>query len=173
LSWESFDSYSSLAARAAEIFLSAIRSDPRLVLGLPTGRTPIGMYERVVAECSRSDRTVPVEESRVPRFLAKSRTWTLQPEFGRILPPGASGRGKEPEMPAALNVRIDDQTADRLRARAEQEGLSVEDEAGKLLQEALQPGWAGFWAKADGIRHQLAGRTFEDSAELIREDRDR
>jgi hypothetical protein len=64
-------------------------------------------------------------------------------------------------------------TVDRLRARAEQDGLSVEDEAGKLLQEALQPGWATFWAKTDRIRHQLAGRTFEDSAELIREDRDR
>jgi hypothetical protein len=76
-------------------------------------------------------------------------------------------------MPAALNVRIDDQTADRLRAQAEQEGLSVEEEAGKLLQEALQPGWAAFWAKADRIRHQMAGRTFEDSGELIREDRDR
>jgi len=76
-------------------------------------------------------------------------------------------------MPAALSVRIDDQTADRLRARADQEGLSVEEEARKLLQEALQPGWDAFWAKADRIRHQLAGRTFEDSAELIREDRDR
>jgi glucosamine-6-phosphate deaminase len=52
LNWESFDSYPSLAARAAEILLAAIRRDPRAVLGLPTGRTPIGMYERVVAECS-------------------------------------------------------------------------------------------------------------------------
>lgn len=53
MSWESFESYSSLAARAAEIFLAAIRRDPRAVLGLPTGRTPVGMYERIVAECSR------------------------------------------------------------------------------------------------------------------------
>jgi plasmid stability protein len=76
-------------------------------------------------------------------------------------------------MPAALNVRIDDQTADRLRARAEKDGLSVEDEARKLLQESLQPGWEAFWAKADRISRQLAGSTFEDSTELIREDRDR
>ena len=76
-------------------------------------------------------------------------------------------------MPAALNVRIDDQTADRLRTRAEQDGLSVEEEARKLLQDALQPGWEAFWAKADRIHRQLAGRRFEDSAELIREDRDR
>src|SRR5207302_570810 len=32
---------------------AAIRDDPRAVLGLPTGRTPVGMYERVVAKCSR------------------------------------------------------------------------------------------------------------------------
>lgn len=53
MTWESFDSYPPLAARAAEIFLEAIRRDPHAVLGLPTGRTPVGMYERVVAECSR------------------------------------------------------------------------------------------------------------------------
>src|SRR5436305_1731131 len=51
--WESFPDYASLSARAAEIFLAAIRATPRLVLGLPTGKTPLGMYERVVAECSR------------------------------------------------------------------------------------------------------------------------
>lgn len=51
--WESFPDYDALSARAADIFLSAIRENPRLVLGLPTGRTPLGMYERVVAECSR------------------------------------------------------------------------------------------------------------------------
>ena len=30
--------------------------EPRAVLGLPTGRTPIGMYERVVRECAREYR---------------------------------------------------------------------------------------------------------------------
>lgn len=53
MNWESFDSYESLAGRAAEILLGAIRNDPHVVLGLPTGRTPIGMYERVVAACRR------------------------------------------------------------------------------------------------------------------------
>jgi len=47
--WQSFDSYESLSEHAARILLQSIPS----VLGLPTGRTPIGMYERVVAECSR------------------------------------------------------------------------------------------------------------------------
>jgi glucosamine-6-phosphate deaminase len=51
--WEQLESYDALSQRAATILLSAIREDPRLVLGLPTGRTPVGMYDRVVAECSR------------------------------------------------------------------------------------------------------------------------
>ena len=51
--WETFDSADALADRAAHLMLGAIRENPRVVLGLPTGRTPIGMYERVVRECSR------------------------------------------------------------------------------------------------------------------------
>ena len=51
--WETFDSADALADRAAHLMLDAIRENPQLVLGLPTGRTPIGMYERVVSECSR------------------------------------------------------------------------------------------------------------------------
>src|ERR1043166_7613239 len=54
--WESFPDYDALSARAAALFLDAIRDDPRIVLGLPTGRTPLGMYERVVAECTREYR---------------------------------------------------------------------------------------------------------------------
>jgi glucosamine-6-phosphate deaminase len=42
-----------LAAHAAELLLAAIRDEPRIVLGLPTGRTPVGMYDRVVRECGR------------------------------------------------------------------------------------------------------------------------
>jgi glucosamine-6-phosphate deaminase len=51
--WEHLDNYDSLSARAAKIFLDAIRDDPRIVLGLPTGRTPTGMYQRVASECAR------------------------------------------------------------------------------------------------------------------------
>ena len=53
MKWQSFDSGDALSAAAAETLLGAIREDPRIVLGLPTGRTPIGMYDRVVRECSR------------------------------------------------------------------------------------------------------------------------
>ena len=53
MKWESFASAADLSTHAATILLGAIRENPRIVLGLPTGRTPIGMYERVVGECSR------------------------------------------------------------------------------------------------------------------------
>ena len=53
MNWETVADYAALSQRAAEMLLAGIRRDPRLVLGLPTGRTPVGMYERVVAECAR------------------------------------------------------------------------------------------------------------------------
>lgn len=53
--WETFPDYEALSAHAAEIFVDAVRQNPRIVLGLPTGRSPIGMYRRVVATCSRED----------------------------------------------------------------------------------------------------------------------
>ena len=53
MKWQSVESAEALSARAAELLLGAIRENPRIVLGLPTGRTPIGMYERVVSECTR------------------------------------------------------------------------------------------------------------------------
>lgn len=56
MNWEPFDSGESLSARAAELLLEGIRRHPGIVLGLPTGRTPIGMYDRVVQECAREYR---------------------------------------------------------------------------------------------------------------------
>jgi glucosamine-6-phosphate deaminase len=49
--WERFSDYRALSDRAAHILLAAVRRAPRIVLGLPTGRSPIGMYDRVVEQC--------------------------------------------------------------------------------------------------------------------------
>jgi glucosamine-6-phosphate deaminase len=49
--WEQLKDYEALSARAAKILLGEIRQNPQLVLGLPTGRTPIGMYQRVTQDC--------------------------------------------------------------------------------------------------------------------------
>lgn len=51
--WELFDTYDGLSTRAADILLTGIRDNPQIVLGLPTGRSPIGMYDRVISECQR------------------------------------------------------------------------------------------------------------------------
>ena len=51
--WETLDSYEELSTRAAAMLLEAVRRNPRIVLGLPTGRTPIGMYASVVRDCPR------------------------------------------------------------------------------------------------------------------------
>jgi len=54
MKFETLRDYDALSERAAGILFDAIRDDPRIVLGLPTGRTPIGMYARVVATCERT-----------------------------------------------------------------------------------------------------------------------
>lgn len=53
MQWISCEDYDDLSRRAADTLLRAIRTDPRIVIGLPTGRTPIGMYDRVVQQCLR------------------------------------------------------------------------------------------------------------------------
>jgi glucosamine-6-phosphate deaminase len=53
LIWETLDSYEELSTRAATMLLDAVRRNPKIVLGLPTGRTPIGMYSSVVRDCPR------------------------------------------------------------------------------------------------------------------------
>jgi glucosamine-6-phosphate deaminase len=49
--WEQLTDYNALSARAAKLLLGEIRQNPQLVLGLPTGRTPTGMYQRVTEDC--------------------------------------------------------------------------------------------------------------------------
>jgi len=56
MNWQPFDSNKSLSIHAAETLLNSIQTNPRFVLGLPTGRSPLGMYERVVNECAREYR---------------------------------------------------------------------------------------------------------------------
>lgn len=42
--------YEELSARAAEIMLGVVKQDPRAVLGLATGTTPLGLYARMIAD---------------------------------------------------------------------------------------------------------------------------
>ena len=52
--WEVLGDVGELAEAAAQRLLAAVDADPSLVLGLPTGRTPVELYRRVVAECRLS-----------------------------------------------------------------------------------------------------------------------
>jgi len=56
MNWRSFPTSASLSQHAAGILLNAIRDNPSVVLALPTGRSPLGMYDRVVNECEREYR---------------------------------------------------------------------------------------------------------------------
>jgi plasmid stability protein len=59
----------------------------------------------------------------------------------------------------------------RLRAEAERHGRTVEDEVKSILSAPPHP----FWAEARKLNAELAasGRTFSDSADLVREARER
>jgi plasmid stability protein len=72
-------------------------------------------------------------------------------------------------------TRVDDDVLHDLRERATRHGRTPAQEAKVILAEALCSKRPGVWAPVDAIYRRLAasGRTFADSAELLREDRDR
>ena len=63
----------------------------------------------------------------------------------------------------------------QLRERAGSHGRTPEEEAKLILSEALQVNGQHDWEQADAIYDRLAasGHSFRDSAEILREDRDR
>jgi antitoxin FitA len=78
-------------------------------------------------------------------------------------------------MAHLIMADLDQVSLQKLRERAALHGRTPEAEAKNILAEALVSGAPDAWSWADTIRQQLAasGRTFSDSAELLREDRDR
>jgi len=56
--------YRSLSHAAGEVVLKAIRAKPEIVLGLPTGSTPLGMYEEIVT----AHAATPFDVSRIRTF---------------------------------------------------------------------------------------------------------
>jgi plasmid stability protein len=75
---------------------------------------------------------------------------------------------------AQLLVReIPQETVSALKKRAKKNGRSAEAEHRAILQDALKPK-VDHWKEIDRLRNELAesGRTFTDSTEFIRRDRD-
>jgi plasmid stability protein len=78
-------------------------------------------------------------------------------------------------MSALVILDIDEATLARLLERAATHGRTPEMEAKAILIAGLQTPPADPWAAINAFRERLAasGRTFGDSAEDIREDRER
>ena len=70
---------------------------------------------------------------------------------------------------------VDDVVLRDLRERAARHGRTPEEEAKEILVEALRCSHPDVWGPVDAIYQRLAasGRSFTDSADLLREDRDR
>jgi plasmid stability protein len=78
-------------------------------------------------------------------------------------------------MADLLISNLDSITIERLNALATIHGQTLESEVKNILQEAATDVKADAWAAVDRLRKRLAesGRHFSDSAEMIREDRER
>jgi antitoxin FitA len=76
-------------------------------------------------------------------------------------------------MAQVLVRELEDEVVERLKQRARRSGRSLEAELRLILQQAAVEWSPDVMAEVERIRARFAGRTFSDSAELIREDRDR
>jgi plasmid stability protein len=78
-------------------------------------------------------------------------------------------------MPTLLIPEVEETLLVRLRERAAAHGRTPEAEAKLILLESLPPAGVQVWAEVNALHDRLAasGRSFTDSAELLREDRDR
>ena len=78
-------------------------------------------------------------------------------------------------MPQLTISDLDAAVFDCLRDRATVRGHTAEEEAKEILAGVLRPNDHSVWTHINASRERLAatGRSFGDSAELVREDRDR
>lgn len=77
-------------------------------------------------------------------------------------------------MAQVLVRELSDKVVARLKKRAKEHGRSLQSEVKIILEEAV-PDYEQAWKRIDALREKLkrSGRTFSDSSNLIREERDR
>ncbi|MCW5797382.1 MAG: Arc family DNA-binding protein [Nitrospira sp.] len=77
-------------------------------------------------------------------------------------------------MAQILVRQLDRNVIVRLKKRAKEHGRSLQSEVKTSLEEAV-PDYEAAWKRLEGFRERLrkSGKTFSDSADLIREDHDR
>ena len=76
-------------------------------------------------------------------------------------------------MAQVLIRDLETEVVDRLKERAKMRGRSLEAELRQILQEAAGGSRASRTLAVEEIQKMFAGRTFSDSTELLREDRER
>ena len=76
-------------------------------------------------------------------------------------------------MPQVLIRELDEHTVERLKLRARQHGRSLESELRTILQTSAETIQQDPRALLDQVRSMFAGRSFEDSTDLVRADRER
>lgn len=77
-------------------------------------------------------------------------------------------------MAQVLVRQLNDKVVDRLKKRAKEHGRSLQSEVKTILEDAV-PDYKRAWKRIDSLRLRLkrSGRKFSNSADLIREDRER
>lgn len=77
-------------------------------------------------------------------------------------------------MAQVLVRQLNDKVVDRLKKRAKEHGRSLQSEVKTILEDAV-PDYERAWKRIDSLRLRLkrSSRKFSNSADLIREDRDR
>jgi plasmid stability protein len=76
-------------------------------------------------------------------------------------------------MGQILVRNVDDAAIERLKKKAKKEGRSLESEVRIIIEQAAKLDMEAARELVDRLRKSLKGRKFDDSAALIREDRDR
>ena len=76
-------------------------------------------------------------------------------------------------MSQILVRNLDDATVERLKSRAKAHGRSLQAEAKDILEQSARIDVAEARKLVDCIRRSFEGRKFDDSTELVREDRNR
>jgi antitoxin FitA len=77
------------------------------------------------------------------------------------------------QMAQVLVRDVEPTVIEKLKARAKENGRSLEAELRLILQRAAGDDIDDALAEVERVRALFAGRTFSDSAELVREDRER
>lgn len=76
-------------------------------------------------------------------------------------------------MPNILIRDVSQKTVEQLKTRAKQHNRSLQGEVKHLVEEAVKTTGASALLRARKIRASFGKKTFTDSAELLREDRNR